>query len=403
MTAETRAGGYRAPGVYREDVFPAPEPGPRTGVPAFLGHTRTGPIGTPCPLTLWPQFESGFGVARADGYLADAVRGFFENDGELCYVVRLGDSESTEVGMEAGLEALAATDTVDLICAPDIMRSREGGALPPDPAATRRMQTAVLRHCERLGDRFAILDPRPQDDDDGALAQRAEQESPDGALYYPWVRTPETVKQTGLFVPPCGHIAGLYAQTDAHGGVHRAPANRELRHVVDLAENITELRQTTLNPAGVNCLRALPGRGIRALGARTLSQDPRWTYVNVRRLFLAVARWIEHHLTVTAFEPNGPQLWARIGRELTAYLSGLARLGALAGRTDTDGFFVQCDAETNTYDTRAVGMIVTRIGLAPTAPGEFIVLRIVHGDGPATVTMLSSPADRTGRSIGRRF
>lgn len=377
----------RAPGVYREDVFGVPEPGLRTGVPAFLGYAADGPVGTPSPLTLWPEFAATFGAAEPDGYLADVVRAFFENAGELCYVMRLDPAADVEAGLKAGLVALAPTDTVDLVCAPDVMRPRVGGTDPPDRTEAarmqKRMQKAVLEHCEDLGDRFAILDARPAADVTSVLEQRAGWYSASGALYYPWVRTPDTAQRAGL-VPPCGHVAGLYAQTDRQSGVHRAPANRVLRHVVDLEADVTDQEQATLNPAGVNCLRALPGRGIRVWGARTLARGPEWTYVNVRRLFLTVGRWVERNLVVAAFEPNGPQLWARIGRELTAYLDSLFRQGALAGKTSAEGFFVKCDAETNTPDAQTAGMVVTQIGLAPLAPSEFIVIRIVHSDAGVT-------------------
>ena len=248
--------------------------------------------------------------AGAGGYLADAVRAFFENAGELCYVLRLDPAADDVAGLKAGLAALGPADAVDLVCAPDVMRPRVGDAVPPDPAAAAElMQTAVLDHCADLGDRFAILDARPATDVAGVLEQRSGWDSTGGALYFPWVRTPDPAQPAGRFVPPCGHVAGLYAQIDQQSGVHQAPANRVLRFAVDLEAGVSAHEQAVLNPRGVNCLRALPGRGIRVWGARTLSLRPEWTYVNVRRLFLTVGRWLERNLAEVAFEPNESRLW----------------------------------------------------------------------------------------------
>jgi phage tail sheath protein FI len=171
----------------------------------------------------------------------------------------------------------------------------------------------------------------------------------------------------------------VYARTDQRIGVHKAPANDVLQGVLDLEVNLTDAQQDRLNPEGINCLRAFPGRGIRVWGARTLSRDPAWTYVNVQRLFLTAGRWIERNMSSAVFEPNDPRLWARVGRELTAYFNDLLRRGALRGRTPQEAFYVKCDAETNPPEVRDAGMVVTEIGLAPALPGEFVVLRVIHG------------------------
>ena len=211
-----------------------------------------------------------------------------------------------------------------MVCAPDIALNKT------EPIA---FQQAVLNHCEQTGDRFAILDSlqrdslsditdRPQDLRQGGLS------GTNGALYYPWIRVPGGPTSTGGLVPPCGHVAGVYAATDQRVGVHKAPANQELASVLDLAVNLTDAQQGELDPnGGVNCLRAFPGRGIRIWGARTLSKDPAWTYINVRRLFLTVGRWIERTMAEVVFEPNDFMLWVRLERELAAYLSDLLRFG----------------------------------------------------------------------------
>lgn len=363
---------HQAPGLYREDVFPARRAALPTGVPAFLGYTAAGTVNQPVRLTLFSQFAAAFGAPVAGRYLAAAVEGFFLNGGRECLVVPLaaGDAEDALAG---GLAALASRQDLDLVCAPDLL----AGSPPANQVA--RMQSAILAHCDAQGDRFALLDSRPGTDLNGVRAQRnALQGSTgaNGALYYPWVMLPG-----GSFVPPCGHVAGVVARCDLRTGVHKAPANEEIDGVVDLEANLTDADQALLNPVGVNALRAFPGRGIRVWGARTLSLQPAWTYISVRRLFLTAARWMELNLAATAFEPHDPRLWNRITRELTTWFEGLFRAGALKGRTAAEAFFVKCDGETNPPEVRDTGRVVTVIGLAPGLPNEFVVVRIIHGAG----------------------
>jgi phage tail sheath protein FI len=203
-----------------------------------------------------------------------------------------------------------------------------------------------------------------------------------GALYYPWIKI-----NKGQLIPPSGHIAGIYSRSDSKVGVFKAPANEEVRGALDLGVRIESKItidnriQDQLNPEGINCLRAFPGRGIRVWGARTLSRDPDWRYVNVRRLVLTLNRWIEMNMAWAAFEPNTPQLWVRLKRELNTYLTELWRAGALFGQTAEQAFFVQCDSETNPPQIREAGQAVTLIGLAPLRPAEFLIIRIVHHTG----------------------
>ena len=150
--------------------------------------------------------------------------------------------------------------------------------------------------------------------------------------------------------------------------------------MIDLEWNLTDADQNYLNPKRVNCLRSFPGRGIRVWGARTLSGQDLWTYVNVRRLFLTAVRWIEWNMGAVVFEPNTPQLWARIERELGAYFRAQFRAGAFKGRTPEEAFYVKCDADTNPPELRDSGQVVTEIGLAPNLPFEFVVIRLIHGE-----------------------
>jgi uncharacterized protein len=373
----------QAPGVYLQDVFPPPVPSLLTGVPAFLGYAGQGPVGEPVPLTLWPQFEAQFGPPPATGFLAYAVRGFFENGGLLCYVVRLDGTATPLAALRDGLTALEATAAVDLLCAPDIMPP-PSPSVPPDVAAVTALQAELLADCQRTGGRFAILDAVPTSDTSIVEAQRAELTGHDGALYHPWLWA-SAQDGAALYLPPSGHVAGIYARSDQQVGVHKAPANEMVEGVLDLRVNLAGDAIGRLYAEGVNCLRAVPGRGIRVWGARTLSDDTDWQSVGARRVFLTMGRWLAEFLAPVAYEPNDVRLWVRIMRELTAYLDNLFQRGALKGRTPEEAFFVKCDSETNPPDVTAAGMVVTSVGVALAAPAEFVVVRIIHGSSGVSV------------------
>jgi phage tail sheath protein FI len=381
---------YQAPGVYPQDVFPPPAPSLLTGVSAFLGYADDGKPGGPYPLTLWPQFETKFGAPRDDGFLGYAVRGFFENGGLLCYVVPLDKEATPLTALRGGLAALQDADPVDLVCAPDIMASASLTG-PPDVEAVTALQVEVLVDCQRTGGRFAILDAVLTPDTATVEVQRANLNSQDGALYHPWLWAPG---QDGspLYLPPCGHVAGIYARSDQQVGVHKAPANEAVDGVLDLRANLADDVIGRLYAEGVNCLRAVPGRGIRVWGARTLSGEPGWQSIGARRVFLTMGRWLERFLTELTYEPNDVRLWVRIMRELTAYLDGLFQRGALKGRTPEEAFFVKCDSETNPPDVTEAGMVVTNVGVALAAPAEFIVVRIIHGTSGVSIQPASATA-----------
>jgi uncharacterized protein len=383
---------FATPGVYWESSVSPPLPEFLIGVPVFIGFAEQGKVAQPQRLTLWTQFAEIFGIGGTSD-LPDAVQGFFGNGGRVCYVVRLGDIASPlelEKTFAEALEAIAVLDGVDLVCAPDLARRSQ------DIDQLLRMQEALLDHCYEMGDRFAILDTRP----DATIAdvQKQQQQlslhpgSHNSALYFPWIqvqRVNSHLTKLHSLIPPCGHIAGIYAQSDLDVGVHKAPANFVINGAVDLSLLLSNADQQTLNPntqvAGVNCLRILPGRGIRVWGARTLSSDATWCYVNVRRLFLTVGRWVERNLANFTFEPNDLMLWIRIERELTAYLETLLAQGALQGNSPQEAFYIKCDAETNPPEVLDRGMVITEIGLAPTIPSEFIVVRLIQGETGVTL------------------
>jgi hypothetical protein len=235
----------------------------------------------------------------------------------------------------------------------------------------------MIAHCERLGDRIALIDPPP-----GLTPQQMKKwrerdsnyDSKYAALYYPWIRV-DGPDGSPIDVPPSGYIAGVYARNDNERGVHKAPANEVIRGALSPEIQITKGEQDVLNPLGVNCIRTFVGRGIRVWGARTLSSDPAWRYVSVRRLFNYVEESIERGTQWVVFEPNDADLWARVRRDVGAFLTGVWRDGMLFGATPAEAFFVKCDAENNPSDVRDRGQLIIDIGMAPVKPAEFIVFR----------------------------
>jgi phage tail sheath protein FI len=285
----------------------------------------------------------------------------------------------------AGILGLEAIDEITILCVPDLMSPR---ALGNGDALTRlkTVQTAMLDHCAAMKDRVAVLDAPPELGVQAVKEWRvagAGFDSAYGALYYPWIKvanqTPKARRQPGegdlIAVPPCGHVAGVWARVDSERGVHKAPANEVVRGAVDLVTQVTRNEQELLNPVGVNCIRAFPGMGIRIWGARTLASDAAWRYVNVRRLFNFVEESIDHSTQWVVFEPNDEDLWARVARDITAFLDRVWRSGALFGATAEEAFYVKCDRETNPPSVRDAGQLICEIGMAPVKPAEFVVFR----------------------------
>jgi len=298
--------------------------------------------------------------------------------------VEVGDIQGNAEA-RVGVLGLEAIDDITMLCVPDLMSPRVLGG-GDGLTRIKTIQTAMLNHCESMKDRFAILDaPRGMGVQDIKewRTSGAGYDSMYGALYYPWIKvanmTPKAQRTNGegdlITIPPCGHMAGVYARVDSERGVHKAPANEIIRGAVDLDLQVTRNEQDLLNPIAVNCIRAFPGMGIRIWGGRTLSSDPAWRYINVRRLFNFVEESIDHSLQWVVFEPNDEDLWARVARDITAFLDRVWRSGALFGATPDEAFFVKCDRETNPPNVRDAGQLICEIGMAPVKPAEFVIFR----------------------------
>jgi phage tail sheath protein FI len=274
-----------------------------------------------------------------------------------------------------------------MLCVPDLMAAYQRGLI--DLEAVQAVQLAMIAHCELMGDRVAILDAPP-----GLSAQQVKEWCVDKAgydskyatLYWPWVKVFDPQRGQAVFMPPCGHMAGIWARTDDTRGVHKAPANEVVRGAISLELQLTRAEHDQLNPVGINCIRSFPGRGIRVWGARTISSDPEWRYLNVRRLFNFVEESILEGTQWVVFEPNDYRLWDSVTRTVRAFLRRVWRDGALFGTTPDEAFFVKCDAENNTQDTIDAGQLIVDVGIAPVKPAEFVVFRIAQFAGGAALS-----------------
>lgn len=285
-----------------------------------------------------------------------------------------------------GFGGLEAIDPVTMVAVPDLMAAYQRGAI--DLEGVQAVQLAMIAHCELMGDRVAILDPPPGLNAQQVREWRVEKAGYDSkyaALYWPWVKVFDPATGNNIFVPPSGHMAGIWSRNDDTRGVHKAPANEVVRGAIALETNITKSEHDLLNPQGINCIRAFPGRGIRVWGARTLSSDPAWRYLNVRRLFNYLEESILNGTQWVVFEPNDEALWARIRRSIAAFLVMEWRKGALFGRTPQEAFYVKCDAETNPAEAIDAGQVLCEIGVAPVKPAEFVVFRLAQFSGGASL------------------
>src|SRR5689334_11925927 len=325
---------YLAPGVYVEEVPSGIKPiaGVGTSTAGFVGGVadnvtmpvlpgRTGdkaadryPVadtGTPKLVTGWEQFKNAFGdVQTGNRTLAHAVYGFFNNGGGRCWVSRVAP-DAADDAVIAALDAFKTIDEIALVAVPG--------------AVSDAVQNAVLDHCENeyLRDRFAILDGRRATDLTKAAIQGGTRDSSYGAIYFPWIDTGETDNQGAVvYQPPSGHVAGVFARVDGERGVHKAPANEVIRGALGVETLVSRQDQAGLNPDDINVIRRFDGN-VTIWGAHTLAgrEDAEWRYVNVRRLFNYLRESIDEGTQWVVFEPNSSDLWSRIRRNVTAFLT----------------------------------------------------------------------------------
>lgn len=296
--------------------------------------------------------------------------------GELVTDTPLGNYAAN---VESALEAFEYIDEIALVVAPLSPNSADvGNSLP-------QVHSHLIDHCEKMQDRFAILDC--QQDKTGDTVAKPSSPSSYAGFYFPWVKVPDPMGRAGatIAVPPSGHIAGVYARVDGERGVFKAPANEVIRGAMAVGATITKTQLGNLNAQGVNCIRGFRD-GVKIWGARTLAtgSNPEFQYINVRRLFLYVRESIDEGTQWVVFEPNTHELWAKIRRNVTAFLTNTWHAGALFGNTANEAFYVRCDEHTNPPEVRDLGRVVTEIGIAPVKPAEFVIFHIQQWAGPPT-------------------
>jgi phage tail sheath protein FI len=396
---------YQTPGVYVEEISSGSKPieAGATNIAGFLGVAEKGPVNEAVLVTNWTQYTKLFGGMHDKGWLGHGVYQFFQNGGTKAYINNLmempekkkdtkakdGDNAEAEadtkkepvkienppdiakliigkdegVGKKTGLFLFDEVPDIAIVAAPGVT----------DPAAT----DAILTHCEKNRFRFAVLDS-PEELEKGIDTMPMPRDSMMGAYYFPWVEMYDTVADQNVYAPPSGGMCGMYSRVDGTRGVHKAPANEIFKTALGLKYNLTDAEQELLNPKGINCIREFPGRGIRAWGARTISSDPEWRYINVRRLFCMVEQAIQNGTNWVVFEPNTRDLWKKIVRNITAFLLNTWRSGALFGDTPEEAFYVRCDDELNPPESIDAGYVVVELGMAPAKPAEFVVFRVAQ-------------------------
>lgn len=288
-------------------------------------------------------------------------------------------------GQRTGIQALIDIDPISIVAVPGI--------------TSMGVQGALITHCESMRYRFAILDPAPKSvsppvsgDLNDIQNQRDQFDTKYAAIYYPRIVIENLMTNTSMPLAPSGHIAGIYARVDDQRGVFKAPANEILGGATDLEIIVNKAEQEILNPEpnNINVNRDFrhAGRGLRVWGARCITSDPDWKYINVRRLFIFIEKSIEQGTQWAVFEPNDFRLWARISQSVSAFLTRVWRDGALMGQKPEQAFFVKCDSTTMTQDDIDNGRLIMLVGIAPVKPAEFVIIRIGQWAGGSSVQEL---------------
>ncbi len=301
------------------------------------------------------------------------------------------DADPDDATVKAtGLDALGEIEDIAIVALPD------AGAYD-DEALSIVATSGVIAHAERLKYRIAVVDGRVNSSMTEIREFRGNFDSKYAALYHPWVEILDPLERPAqgapprrLLLPPSGFVCGIYARKDVQRGVHKAPANEVVRGLTRLESNVNKQRQDVLNPEGINALRFFEGRGNRVWGARTLSSDPEWKYVNVRRLFIYLEHSIDKSTQWAVFEPNNSRLWRNVQQAVEDFLLVAWRDGALLGDKPEQAYFVRCDRTTMTQNDLDNGRMICLIGVAPTKPAEFVIFRIGQWTGDAAQTTVTS-------------
>lgn len=330
-----------APKEEKKDEKGKKDEAPAAPVAGITPYELCGGVGG--MLVLTPQGGSNGGAPTPDAYLG--------SDGGP--------------GKRTGMQAFLELSSVSIMAVP--------GVTAPE------VQAGLIGFCENRKSCFAIIDaPMELKKPNDVANFRDMYDSTYAAMYHPWLQMYDAGAKRSDFFPPSGAMAGVYARSDNERGVHKAPANEVVRGCTGLSCNYNTGEQDILNPVGVNLIRAFPGRGIRVWGARTISSNGLWKYLNVRRLFIYVEESIRANTNWVVFEPNSEVLWGRVKRTIETFLATCWRDGALAGTSPSEAFYVECGPTTMTQDDIDNGRLICEIGIAPVKPAEFVIFRITQ-------------------------
>lgn len=282
------------------------------------------------------------------------------------------EGEVDSADRKTGLRQFEDLEDISIVAAPGSTFGYESGYATHAPSIVR----ALIRHAERMKYCIAVLDSGDNQAISEVRAMRAQLDSKHAALYYPWVRVLDPLTQRETHMPPSGFVAGIYARNDVNRAVYKAPANEVVNLALGFERFLNKAQQEVLNPEGINCFRYFEGRGMRLWGARTISSDPEWKYVNLRRYFAYLERSIDKGTQWAVFEPNGEQLWANVRRTIEDFLLNEWQSGALLGDKPEKSYFVKCDRSTMSQNDLDNGRLICLIGVAPLRPAEFVIFRI---------------------------
>jgi len=334
----------------------------------YLDWDETATIGNDVAANLMVALQANSGSRLSGGH-----------DGAVVTAADLAGEEADldDPAVKAtGLCALGEIEDIAIVALPD------SGTFD-DEEECQTATDALITHAETLRYRIAVVDPPQHCSMTQIRSFRGKFDSSYGALYHPWIEILDPTERPAqgappqhLVLPPSGFVTGIYARTDIQRGVYKAPANEVVRGLTKFEANINKPRQDVLNPEGINALRFFEGRGNRVWGARTMSSDPEWKYVNVRRLFIYLEHSIDKGTQWAVFEPNNERLWANIRSTIEDFLLVQWKSGALMGTKPEEAFFVRCDRTTMTQNDLDNGRLICLIGVAPTYPAEFVIFRI---------------------------
>ena len=398
-----------APGVYINEVSSASQPisGVGTSTAGFIGarsdatSSNASDVSIPAKLiTNWSEFIKNF---ASDGenpltdnnikVLANAIYGFFNNGGTRCWIA--GVPKLDQDNVKKALISFQAIDEIAIVAVPLPFESSKTSSEEPSKTSSEQkpatkqgisleerkgIYEAVLDHCEKMGDRFAILDGF-----DGNISTQnltadsiyGGKQSNYGAIYFPYLKV-----DSGEFMPPSGHVAGIYSRVDSGRGIHKAPANEVIRGIKEVNSLVDKNKQADLNKNGINIIRKF-NSDIKVWGARTAKKDEQeYKYINVRRTMLFLRESIDEGTQWAVFEPNNPALWQKIKRNVSDFLTTQWRAGALFGETVQEAFYVKCDAETNPPEEREQGRVKAIVGVALVKPAEFVIFNISQFTSP---------------------